>query len=190
MAARHPADAYCFVSDDTEPLTRDWDEAIHTAWKARSDGVWWWRTLKQRPATYAVISHKWFIAAEKRPFTDYFPFWWDDIWLLNVWAIASGLPPQPLEAVLDDRPFATQRMRDLKEWTDFYVWCEPLRKAQALRMQRALGWKVGLYESPIGDVRQAFLADIPNIEARQGDKGPPTPEYIAARTRAQAMMAA
>ena len=190
MAQRFPADAYCFLCDDIEPLTRNWDDSIRKAWRKRPDGVWWWRTLKERPATYCVVSHKWFMAANQRIFTDYFPFWWADVWLLHVWAMASGLPPQALEAVLDDRAYATQRMRDLKFWSDFYMSREAERKAEALAMQKALRWKVGLHDSSLGTLRGAYLEDIPNIEKRQGEKAPPTPEYIAARERAQALMGA
>jgi len=193
IAAKTPADVYCSLCDDVEILSRNWDHTIYANWLEQPDGVWWWRALKERPATYAVVSHKWYEAAGYI-FTDYFPFWWDDVWLMQVWNLASGKLPLGIDAFLDDRAFATHRMRDLRFWTDFYTVLKPQRLSEAARIGRALGWppngKSLVIENgvPLGDVRPGFLTEIPGIEAHQGDKGPATPEYLAAKQRAEHMM--
>ena len=62
---------------------------------------------------------KWFKAAGYL-YTSYFPFWWDDNWLIQLWAMASDGPQLFIEGRLEDKPLATLRMRDLRFWTEFY----------------------------------------------------------------------
>lgn len=189
MAAKYPADLYCSLCDDVEVRTAGWDDFLYKSWLGRPDGVWWWRTIKERPATYAIVSHKWLQAAG-RIFTDYFPFWWDDVWLMQVWVMASGLPPLAADALLDDKAFATHRMRDLMFWTDFYTALKDERYQIAAGIAKNLGWPEQKNEVAICDVRPAFIAAANRIEATQGDKGPPTPEYIKAKLRAEKILLA
>jgi hypothetical protein len=188
MAARYPADVYCSLCDDVDVLTKDWDNQIYLSWAAKPDGLWWWRTLQVRPATYAIVSHKWMQAAG-RIFTDYFPFWWDDVWLMQVWNMATGIPAVAVEAFLDDKPFATHRMRDLLFWADFYTSRKGERREQAAAIVKALGWPEVKVEDTICDVRPEFLAQANQIEHNQGEKSPPTQEYLAAKRRAELIMA-
>ncbi len=187
LAEENPGDVYAFLTDDVSVMTRDWDEAIARAWEARPDGVFWWRTTKQRPATYAIVSEKW-RAAAGHIWTDYFPFWWDDMWLLDVWLNASGLPMLPIEAWLDDLPQMTLRMRRLRFWADFFMHQKGKRQAQAVKMAKALGWPRAPLDDNRCDVSAKFREQIDAIEAQQGDKGPPTPEYLKAEARAMSMM--
>lgn len=187
MAEKYPADVYCSLPDDVEILTQDWDQHVWAAWAARPDGLWWWQTLAVRPATCAIISEKWRQAAGQI-YTDYFPFWWDDVWLMQVWHMASGTIGQAVNATLDDRAFATHRMRDLRFWSDFYTSRKEERWQHAERIAANLGWPKPVRGEVHGDVREEFLRDIPKIEAHQGDKGPLTPEYLKAKARAEAMM--
>jgi hypothetical protein len=184
----NPADAYVCLCDDVMVLTPHWDDAISDAWTVRPDGVWWWRTLAVRPATYAIVSEKW-RKASGQIWTDYFPFWWDDMWLLQVWMFASGLPILPVEAWLDDQAQSTTRMRDLRFWSDFYTWSKGKRQAQAVRIAKALGWPPApLDDNNRCDVSAAFYREADKIEANQGDKFPPTVEYLKAKERAEQMM--
>jgi hypothetical protein len=187
MIDENPADAYICLTDDVEILTPHWDEAIADAWTVRPDGIWWWRTLAVRPATYAIISEKWRSAAGQ-VWTDYFPFWWDDMWLLQVWMFASGEPMLPIEAWLDDQALATHRMRDLRFWADFYTRMKGKRQQQAVRMAKALGWPPAPLDDNRCDVSPAFLKEADKIEGNQGDKMPPTAEYLKAKARAETMM--
>lgn len=187
IARAFPADAYCSLCDDVEILTQNWDEAIHDAWQAEPNGVWWWRTLKQRPATYAIVSEGW-RRASGRIFTDYFPFWWDDMWLMQVWMMASQGPTLWLDAVLDDRAQNTQRMRDLLFWADFYTRMKSERQKEAARIAQRLGWSVGPLVENLCDVSPEFLKSAESIERFQGETHlPPTPEYTRAYQRARAL---
>lgn len=196
MAAKYPADVYCSLCDDVEPLTPGWDHILFLHWAQRPDGVWWWRTDKARPATYAIVSDKWY-RASGRIFTDYFPFWWDDVWLLQVWNMASRQIPMQAEVWLKDRSFATHRMRDLQFWAKFYESRRTERIMEANRITKALGWPLeplSLRQDgiplQIGDLKPGFLEEAPKIEKAQGEvNSPPSPEYVAAKRRAEALMA-
>lgn len=183
-----PADVYCSLYDDIVCLTPGWDARIAAAWKARRDGVWWWRNSAE--ATYAIVSEKWRQAAG-RMFTPYFPFWWDDVWLIQVWKWAYGGEPLVLGCELDDQSTGTTRMRDLKFWTDFFWSRSGERIAEAKKIAANLGWPEPTFDKRFSIVsNQAYVANIPNIEAGQGEREPPTPEYLKAKAFAQSMMKA
>lgn len=185
LAAKHPADVYVTWGDDFRVLTERWDDAIADAWVAKPDGVWWWRCEPQ--VTLAIISEKW-RAAAGRIYTDYFPFWYDDIWLIEVLRYATGSTTcYPVEAWIKDGAAATHRMRDLAFWDDFFWSRRDERKAEARRIAERLGWPVVTDLTGL-DVERATDFDAAAIEARQGDKRPPTAEYMAALERAKSLM--
>lgn len=192
LALDAPAEVYCSLCDDVLVLTEGWDAKIAEAVEAKPDGVFWWRTDEKRAATYAIVTEKW-RAASGRIFTDYFPFWWDDVWLLHVWMLASEDAWHYVDAELEDRPQSTQRMRDLRFWGDFYLSRHDERLAEAARIRAALGWgpytvDVNAFAEKACALSQEFFADAHNVEARQGEKTPPTPEYVRAKARAQELM--
>jgi hypothetical protein len=192
MALDVPADVYCSLCDDVLILTEGWDAKIAEAVEATPDGVFWWKCDEKRSATYAIVTEKWRAAAGKI-FTDYFPFWWDDVWLLHVWMLASENTWLYVDAELEDRPYNTQRMRDLRFWSDFYVDRAEERLAEADRIREALGWgprtiDARTFAAGACALSAEFLADADNIEDRQGEKGPPSPEYLRAKARAASLM--
>jgi glycosyltransferase involved in cell wall biosynthesis len=186
ICAVNPADVYCSLCDDVMAYTPDWDEAIHTSWLKRRDGVWWWKT---KESYYAIVSDKWYRAAG-RIFTDYFPFWWDDCWLSRLWIYVTDKPLLRIDAWLEDGAPATTRMRDLQFWTEFYWSREDERRQEAIRIRRALGRNPALKSKPRMNVSRSahYEQNIEKIEAQQGEKRPPTPEYLRALARAKAMM--
>jgi hypothetical protein len=194
MAEDAPADVYCSLCDDILVLTEGWDAKIAEAVEAKPDGVFWWRCDEKRAATYAIVTEKW-RAASGRIFTDYFPFWWDDVWLLHVWMLAAESPWLYVEAELEDRPQHTHRMRDLRFWGDFYLDRAEERFAEAERIRKALGWgprtiDERAFANVVCQLSPEFLADADNLEKRQGETHkPPTPEYLRAKERAASLMA-
>ncbi len=185
MSAAYPADVYCSLCDDVKAVTFGWDDVIHAAWLKDRDGVWWWRTKESR---YAIVSAKWYAAAG-RIFTDYFPFWWDDVWLMQLWKYVTGKPDRWIDAWLEDRAPATQRMRDLEFWTEFYWSRAGERRAEAERIRRALG-RPGFRLAPHHELQRNpdFTRRTGEIQAKQGERAPPTPEYLAAKARAESLM--
>lgn len=186
MSAMVPADLYCCLCDDVLCVTDRWDAALHTQWLNRPDAVWWWRNKQN--ALYAIVSERW-RAAAGRIFTDYFPFWWDDIWLLQVWKYASGEEHLLADASIHDRAPGTTRMRDLQFWTDFFWSKSGERMNEARRIASALGWPPVQHSVKL-DLRpnDAYMGNVAVVEARQGETAPPTPEYLQARSRAAAHM--
>lgn len=191
MALDVPADVYCSLCDDMLVRTAGWDHKIAEAVEKKPDGVFWWKTDEKRPATWAIVSEP-RRAAAGRMFTEHFPFWWDDIWLLSVWIMASEGPFLFIDAEAEDRPDKTMRMRDLRFWADFYASRRPERIADAKRIAKALGWKLtGITEqlaAKYDNLAPEFMDSIEAIEAGQGEREPPTPEYVAAKARAEALM--
>lgn len=192
MALDVPADAYCSLCDDVLVRTEGWDEKIAEAVERRPDGVFWWKTDDARPATYAIVTEKW-RAAAGCIFTEHFPFWWDDIWLLKVWTLASEDPWLHVDAWLEDRPSKTQNMRDLRFWGEFYLSQKGARVEQANRIAAALGWPrtldVNALSEQIDQLTPEFLATANDIEASQGESDKPAPpSYVRAKARAEALM--
>lgn len=186
LAAYAPADVYCVIGDDFRVLTNGWDNAVAAAWEAKPDGVWWWSDAKDE-ATVPIISEKWRSAAG-RIFTDYFPFWWDDLWLVEVLRYATGrIGGERLNIWLQDRARTTHRMRDSQFWHDFFWSRRDERKEEARRIAERLGWP--RVENLDGlDLAKNPDFDAADIEAKQGDRAPPTSEYLKALSRAQALM--
>lgn len=191
LAEHMPADAYCSVADDSLCMTQDWDERLAEAFAAKPDGVWWWGHHYPQPALYAIISEKWRAAAGWM-FTDYFPYWFDDIWLLELWVMASESPFQFIEAKMADCPRKTTRMRDLAFWHEFWHYTRPQRIKHAKEIAAKLGWRVPecaeVLASVIGRPVPDFVNSMAEIEAQQGDIGPADLNYINAKSRAQEIM--
>lgn len=181
-----PADVYCSLCDDVICQTQGWDEIIADAWRAQPDTIWWWHT--QNDATFAIVSEKW-RAAAGRIFTDYFPFWHDDGWLLQVSLYATGKPGQILPIQLHDRAPKTHRLRDMAFWNAFYWSRADERRQEAETIRKALGWPEVEHDPALEMKLRADAAEwLAKVEEVRGDKSPPTPEYLTALERAKAMM--
>jgi len=183
LAAKHPADVYVSMGDDIVVLTDGWDAAIAEAWRAQPDGIWWW--CAKNGATCAIVSEKWHAAAG-RLYTDYFPFWYDDMWLIELQRYATGRVGDRIDIWVADGGPGTHRMRDLAFWDDFFWSRRDERKADAARIAARLGWPAPKIDGLDLDKNPVF--DAAALEAKQGDRLPPTPEYLAAYTRAKALM--
>lgn len=191
IAENMPADVYCSAADDMLVMTKGWDQCIAEAWEKNPAGVWWWRPFYPQPALWAIVSERW-RAAAGQIFTDYFPYWFDDIWLLELWVMATEQPIEYIAAQAGDHPRATMRMRDLSFWHDFWHHTRPQRLKHAKDIAAKLGLRepiaADIIATVIGRPVQDFVDTIPVIEQRQGELAPPTLEYIKAKSRAQEIM--
>lgn len=204
MAEHMPADVYLSLGDDSLCLTPKWDQKIEVAWKEQPKGVYWWTPEREdQQVLYAIVSEEWRKAAG-RIFTDYFPYWYDDIWLLTVWIMATEGPMLAVDARIMDCPTTTHRMRDLRFWHSFYLAMAPERIKQAKEMAEKLGFpqsklvgaSVGLPNLSITEALCERLSVTPkefeetmeNIEANQGDKDAPTESYMKAKARAELIL--
>ena len=191
LAENMPADVYVTICDDTLCMSQDWDENIAKAYALNDAGVWWWDMYYKEPALYAIVSEKWRVAAGGL-YTDHFPYWFDDIWLLELWVLATESPFLYIEAKLADCPKATTRMRDLPFWHEFWHYTRP----QRIKDAKAIAAKLGLREPICADILATvigrpvpeFVKNMERIEANQGDSGPASIEYIKAKSKAQEIM--
>jgi hypothetical protein len=187
MAEKCPADVYCSLGDDVRVMTQGWDEVIGAAWRKEPDGLWWW--CCSNDATFAIVSEGW-RAAAGRIFTDYFPFWYDDLWLIEVQRYVLGRKGDRLDCWIADRAPGTHRMRDLAHWDAFFWSRREERKEQARMICERLG-KPFVDPGDLLDLKpNAAFDDAAKaaIQDKQGAKGPPTPEYLAAFLRSNTMM--
>lgn len=204
MADLMPADVYLALSDDCLCMTKGWDEVLAQAHAKDPNGVWWWKPHDpEKVFLYAIVSEGWRKAAGQI-FTDYFPYWYDDVWLLTVCILATEMPSVTLDMEILDCPVTTTRMRDLRFWHEFYLAMQPLRVKQAKDIAKALnlpqsklvGAAAGLPDLSITEALSRrltftppeFEASMEEIEATQGDKSPPSPEYIKAKQRAELIL--
>lgn len=139
MAEAHPADAYCSFADDVQMKSKWWDEYIRDACEQVPGGVFWWQS--QNGAAYAIVTEAWRKAAGYI-FTGYFPYWFDDCWLIQLWMYASGQYLIKLEAHVHDHATKTHRMADYDKWHRFYWSRDAERMEEGARIAKALGWPV------------------------------------------------
>lgn len=191
LAEHMPADVYCSIADDMLCMTQDWDEKIAEQHALNPSGVWFWQTQYKEPALWAIVSENW-RAAAGQIFTDYFPYWFDDIWLLELWVLTTEKPYLQIEAKAGDHPRKTMRMRDLSFWHDFWHYTRPQRVKHAKEIAAKLGLRepicADVLATVVGRPVPEFVENMARIEANQGELGAPTLEYIKAKSRAQEIM--
>jgi hypothetical protein len=205
MAEYMPADVYLSLTDDALCMTKDWDKFISDAATENPNGVWWWESADpDKPMLLAIVSENWRRAAG-RIFTDYFPFWYDDIWLLTLWILAAEAPMLTLPIKILDCPAHTHRMRDLRFWHNFYLKTQPLRVKAAKDIAAKLGFEQSTKFGELMGVKglsitkqlserlsatpPEFESKMEEIEQSQGETSKePTPEYVAAKQRAETLL--
>ena len=187
-----PGDVYvCFI-DDALCLTKDWDDKIAEVYAANPKGLWWWQSKGKDLTLMPITSEAWRVAAG-RIFPEYFPFWWGDTWLSEVWVLATEQPLQFAPVEFLDCPKKTHSMRELKFWHDFYLWLQPERIQEARVMAQKMGYPeptvTGALAKIVGSPNPEFVKLIEQHEARQGEQGEPHDGYKIAKERAVELMA-
>lgn len=185
LAERFPGDVYCTLGDDVRVLTEGWDEVIADAWRKETRGVWWWQ-CRGTDGAFPIVSERW-RAAAGRIFTSYFPFWYDDVWLIELQRYVTGGKGDRLNAWIEDGAAGTHRMRDLAFWDEFFWSRRAERRAEARAIAEKLGYPPVESLDDL-DLGKNLAFDAAGLEAKQGDRGPPTPEYLAALGHAKALL--
>lgn len=194
MAERMPADVYVALNDDCLCIEPEWDDKIAAAVKETPHGVFLWEDASKgkHHAMYCIATDKWRRAAGGM-FTNDFPFWFDDLALMELWIMATNTPLQKLPIKIVDVPKDTHRMRDLGFWRDFFVFT----RSERLEKAKEIAEKLGLPAPQLADSMKAefdnLFAPMPEeqiraIEEAQGDKGEPDDNYKRAKARAEAKM--
>lgn len=194
MASHMPADVYTAVGDDNICLTPYWDEVIAQAVKAVPHGVFWWKNAFPEEATYAIVTEKWRAAADRKIFTDSYPFWFDDLCLLETWMMATGQEAMVLDCTIADKPYHTYRMRDLWFWREFFTETRGLRIKQSHKIAERLGLPDPDFATAFAEKMTIALEKMPKerieqIERNQGETNiPPDHNYVMTRARAERIL--
>ena len=191
--AEYPADVYSSAVDDLFPLTQHWD-AVYVA--AKDLPAYCWQE-KNDPAnaTLLVISEKW-RKAVGRYYTEYFPFWFADTWIAEVYKLAFGEPIAVINQLSQGgKRGTTQGMRDVAFWFKFFAHTRAERIEEAQRVADAFGLKVDVRSARSKDIALMEKADayqltqVPRYETMmKANMGQPSEVYLKAKQRALAML--
>ncbi len=186
-------DICTIIADDVYPVTPHWDRGV-VAMAAKSPVSAWQENNDPYNAGHTIMTRAFIKAMGGEPYTRWFPFWFDDPWLNEVFTFASGKGiPIVTDMKLHAREHGVcQGMRDLSFWIDFWIKSRSQRIEQGQRLATALG---GAPIDPAPAIRVFEELDrqwperIPRIEQACGaDRGAPPARYLRAKARAQAWL--
>ena len=192
MAELMPADLYFALCDDMLCLTADWDDIAVCKAQEVPHGVFFWTNARMAQgidALWPIVTDKWLKAAGCI-YTDHYPFWYDDLALVEQYAMATGEHIHRLPIIAMDKPGNTHRMRELPFWNEFFLFTRRWR----VQRGKEIAARLGFMEPQIGEELLALLDKewcrppreyLEQIERNQGDKSPPDENYLAAKSRAE-----
>lgn len=189
MAEHMPAQVYVLANDDMLVLSDNWDQVIAEAVEKTPHGVFWWTSAGPQNVLVPIITEPW-RAASGGLFTSFFPFWYDDLCLAELWVMTTDQDNIILPINIIDKPrTVTTRMRELKFWQQVYNASREVRVTQAKEIAEKLGLPVPQctvhlakrLAEHVGNVSDEMLD---KIEHNQGDRNPPDQAYKDAKARA------
>lgn len=188
------SEVFTVINDDILCLTPNWDDIIAKAVEETPHGVFWWNDTNEQgyEALYPIVTDKWRKAAGGL-FTDYFPFWYDDLCLAELWTMTTDSDNIRLDCQICDKPVKTTRMRELSFWQQVYTKSRKLRVAKAYEMADKLGLPrpsspemiKALVDSKLKRVSDEWLD---SIEQNQGETTAPDSAYLDAKARAEVLL--
>lgn len=187
------ADVYLVINDDTLCLSLNWDQTISEACEKTPYGVFWWKNALPVETLYPIVTEKWRQVAGGI-FTDHYPYWFDDLCLIELWMMATDQEAIFLDCMLIDKPIHTHRMRDLRFWQQVYNKTRPLRVEKSIEIAEKLGlpkpMSPRLFAAEIDKVFCGMTAErLHEIEVGQGDINiTPDPSYLSVKARMNAFM--
>lgn len=192
LADLMPAQVYVLINDDVLVLTDKWDDVIAKAVEETPHGVFWWTSKGDANVLFPIITDKWKAACGSL-LTSFFPFWYDDLCLCELWVMTTDKDNIFLPIDIIDKPkTVTHRMRELTFWQKVYTASRALRITQAREIAEKLGLPPPQSTEYIAKLMNAHLktvsdAWIQQIEDNQGDKAEPDEAYKIAKARALAL---
>ena len=190
-----PADVYSQACDDTFPLCFHWDKMLAGAIE-KVPCFNWQECNDPANATYPVMGTRW-LEAVGRFYPEYFPFWFADTWIAEVFNLAFAKPiPVINQLQMGGKRGATQGMRDLAFWFEFFTATRVERIAEAGRVAKAFGFSLNA-ERDRAEILERFAqgdafqrSRVPLYEASfKANLGEPSQVYKAAKFRAECWMA-
>lgn len=191
-AIQSDPDALVGFCDDVFPCFNLWDMGVDEMITTRGIDTFAWRELgNPNSITYPVFSRKWYQAAiksEGRIYTEWFPFWFTDTWMAQVYEFARGQPMNLVaDMILGGKRMTTMNMRDTQFWFDFWVATLPLRMEEGLRMRRAMEWPESDMQPTADKLMALDKKMVPDVveSLRRVDFGPPSERYLIAKKAAE-----
>ena len=187
------SDVYLVINDDTLCLSLNWDRYISEAVEKTPYGVFWWKNALPVETLFPIVTEKWRQAAGGM-FTDHYPYWFDDLCLIELWMMATDQEAIFLDCTLIDKPVHTHRMRDLRFWQQVYNKTRPMRVEKAVEIAEKLGLPkprmLQTFAKMIDKEFSGMTSDrLREIELSQGDvKITPDPSYLKVKARMKAFM--
>lgn len=190
-----PAEVYSQACDDAFPLAFHWDKLIAGA-AGMLPAFNWQECNDPTNATYPVLTDKW-VQAVGRFYPEYFPFWFADTWIAEVFNLAFAKPIAVVNQLqMGGKRGQTQGMRDLAFWFEFFAATRVERIAEAHRVARAYGFSFDAERDRKNQLAQMRAWDdfqrgrVPAYEAAfKANLGEPSAGYKAAKFHAECWMA-
>lgn len=186
-------DVCAIIADKHLCLTPKWDTGIARLFGEHNLAAARWNLLDKPLESVLMLPRKWYEAVGYL-LPPYFPFWFSERWVVEVFELAfgAGLPMVP-DMLIAEPPWKTQGLRDLKFWFDFFAKTRVDRVRQAHAIATAFNIADPAIEAGLAKMRLADAWQKPRIKGyyeTRGDarKDPPSPAYIAAKARAAAWL--
>lgn len=189
-----PAEVYSQACDDAFPLAFHWDKLLAGA--SQIPAFSWQECNDPSNATYLVISERW-RQAVGRFYPEYFPFWFADTWIAEVYTLAFAKPIGVVNQLrMGGKRGHTQGMRDLAFWFDFFAATRVERMAEAVSIAKAHGFSLNVEQDRAqqlqamreGDTFQRGRVSLYEA-AFKANLGEPSDLYKGAKFRAECWMA-
>jgi len=188
-AAMEASDIVTGAADDTFPLAQHWDAILAIGVDEGHPAFSWQEVNDPTNTTMLVFSRRW-LNAVGRMLPEYFPFWFGDTWVAEVYEMAF-LKPLP---IVQNLPWGGKRgktkgMRDLKFWFDFFAATRVERVAEARSVCFAYDRPFEPLPEMLADMKRRDaeqLSRVPQFEEWFGaDQGEPSENYVAMKMRAE-----
>lgn len=187
----YPADWYIQMCDDAFPLTQNWDELVYGA---KSMPAYCWQDINDPGNhTYPTMGSKWFDAVG-RFYPEYFPFWFADTWIAEVFALAFGQAmPIVKQLQIGGKRGTTTGMRELEFWFRFFAVTRGERIEEAKKIAEAWERPLEVEKDRIEQLAQMEATDLYQLkrialyeQTYGANKGPESEIYKAAEAKAKA----
>lgn len=191
--AQSDADVFTGAADDTFPLAQHWDQLITYGLSHGHHAFSWQEANDPNNQTMIVLSKKW-ISAVGRMLPPYFPFWFGDTWIAEVYEILYE-KPMPIAQNLPwgGKRGKTRGMRELRFWMDFFAATRVERMGEARCLALALDIPFGDKQSVLDNLHNRDLMQrerIPKYEEWFGaDQGDPSEQYLSMKATAEQWLA-
>lgn len=160
------------AGDDTFPLAQYWDDIIASGLDQGHDMFSWQEVNDPTNNTMLVFSKRW-LKAVGRMLPEYFPFWFGDTWVAEVYELAlQHAMPIVTNLQWGGKRGKTKGMFDLAFWFEFFAATRCERIAEARAVCFAL-------DKPFTENLE-MLADMARRDAEQLKKVPQYEEWFGA----------